>query len=97
MIEELINQVITNPTEKSKQDYLNFVNQTEYNLLVEAESYPNKSQEHFNKRREAFTYRRNSAMSLITQWVKQYKTSEGCPVSYADTLIIPFQKITSPT
>jgi hypothetical protein len=72
------------------------VNKIEYQLLEEAESFPKKSQEYFSKRTEAFSFRRNSAMKLIREWVQQYKTTEGCPVAYADTLNIPFQTIKIP-
>lgn len=93
---EIIENLIENPTEENKSLYLKEVNQSEYQLLEEAEKYSKKSQEYFSKRAEAFSFRRNSAMKLIQEWVKKYKTTEGCLVSYADTLNIPFQAIQVP-
>jgi hypothetical protein len=96
MIQDLIETLVRTPTEENKHNYLSFVNLVEYTLLQEAETFPHKSQEYFNKRKEAFAYRRNCAMMLLNSWVSVYGTSQGCPVSYADTLIIPFQQIKAP-
>jgi hypothetical protein len=96
MIKDLIEDLIQNPTEESKENYLKFVNEIEYSLLEDAETFPFKSQEYFDKRREAFSYRRECAMMVIQKWVGKYKTTEGCVVSYADTLNIPFQQIKIP-
>jgi hypothetical protein len=96
MIRDLIQTLVESPTEENKKNYLDFVNQMEYSLLQDAEAFPPKSQEHFDKRKEAFAYRRNCAMMLLNSWVSVYGTSQGCPVSYADTLIIPFQQIKAP-
>ena len=97
MLQTLIDNVVSFPTEENTNNYLNHVNQTEYSLLVEAEDLAPKSQEYFDKRREAFAYRRECAAALVTKWVSKHKTTEGCPVSYADTLNIPFQSIKKPT
>lgn len=93
MIENIIETLVETPTEENKETYLNFVSTTEYSLLEDAETLPFKSQEYFDKRKEAFSYRRECAMMLIRQWVSKYGTSENCVVSYADTLNIPFQTI----
>jgi hypothetical protein len=93
-LSEIIATLVDSPTEENTLNYLMFVNETELFLLDESETFPLKSQEYFNKRREAFSYRRNSASILISKWVEKYKTTKDCPVSYADTLNIPFQKIT---
>jgi hypothetical protein len=92
----MIEELIENPSEENKQKYLDFVNQKEYDLILEAHKFPPKSQEFFDKKREAFTFKRESAKILLNQWVAVYGTTENCPVSYADTLIIPFQKIQIP-
>lgn len=93
MIESLINQIVENPTEELKELYNKTISKTEYQLLEKSTQYPFKSQEYFNKRREAFSYRKECAIKMINSWVKKYGTSENCPVKYSDTLIIPFQKI----
>ena len=93
---EIIENLIENPTEETKSLYLKEVNQIEYQLLEEAEKYSKKSQEYFSKRAEAFSFRKDSAMKLIQEWVKKYHTTKDCPVSYADTLNIPFQSIQVP-
>lgn len=97
MIEKLIETLVENPTEENKENYLNFVSITEYSFLEDAETLPFKSQEYFDKRTEAFSYRRKCAMMLIHKWVAKYGTLENCIVSYADTLNIPFQTIKVPT
>jgi hypothetical protein len=97
MIETLIESLVENPTEENKINYLNFVNQQEYSLLESAEKYPLKSMEYFKTRTQAFSYRRESAKKLLTKWVAKYETTEDCIVSYADTLIIPFQQIKKPS
>jgi hypothetical protein len=96
MIENLIETLVKNPTEESKENYLKFVNEMEYSLLQNAEELPFKSQEYFNKRTEAFAYRRKCAMMLLNSWVATHGSTNNCPVSYADTLNIPFQQIRAP-
>jgi len=96
VIEELIETLVKDPTEENKQNYLGFVNEMEYSLLEDAETFPFKSQEYFDKRRQAFAYRRESAMLLLNSWISTYGSTDSCPVSYADTLIIPFQQIKKP-
>jgi uncharacterized protein with von Willebrand factor type A (vWA) domain len=93
MIEELIVSFVENPSEENKQNYMNYVLETEHKLLKESTTLPYKSREYFDKRTEAFSYRRECAKKMINKWVEKYKTSSGCCVSYADTLIIPFQQI----
>lgn len=95
-LNEVIQKVIDNPTEENKTLYLNYINNKEYSLLLEAKEKPFKSKEYFHKRTEAFAYRRESAMVMIREWVKKYNTSDGCPVTYADTLNIPFRDIKVP-
>jgi hypothetical protein len=96
MIENLIDNLIKNPTEENKENYLSFVNEVEYSFLQDAETLPFKSREYFEKRSEAFAYRRECAKMLLTKWVSVYRSTEGCVVSYADTLNIPFQQIKAP-
>lgn len=92
----MIEELIQNPSEENKQKYLDFVNQKEYDLIVEAHEFPPKSQEFFDKKREAFAFRRESAKMLLNKWVAVHGTAENCPVSYADTLNVPFQQIKPP-
>lgn len=96
MTRDLIKNLVDSPTEENKSLYLKEVNKIEYQLLEDVEHYPKKSKDYFSKRTEAFSFRRNSAMTLIREWVKKYKTTQGCPVNYADTLNIPFQSIKIP-
>lgn len=91
-----LNKLLNNPTQENKELYLKEVNQIEYQLLEEAENYPYKSREYFSKRTEAFSFRKKSAMELITLWVKKYGNVNDCPVKYVDTLNIPFQSIKVP-
>jgi uncharacterized protein with von Willebrand factor type A (vWA) domain len=93
MIEQLIESFVENPSEENKQQYMDHVLGTEHKLLEESITLPYKSREYFDKRIEAFSYRRDCAKKMINRWVEKYKTSSGCCVSYADTLIIPFQQI----
>jgi hypothetical protein len=96
MIENLIETLVKNPTEESKENYLKFVDEVEHSLLQEAETLPFKSQEYFDKRKQAFAYRRECAMMLLNSWVPAHGSTDNCPTSYADTLIIPFQQIKIP-
>jgi len=96
MIEDLIQTLVEAPTEENKENYLKFINEMEYSLLQDAETLPIKSQEYFNKRRQAFAYRRECAMILLSKWVATCGSTKNCPVSYADTLNIPFQQIKVP-
>ena len=95
-MKELIENLVEQPTEENKSIYLEEINKIEYQLLLEAENYSKKSQDYFSKRTEAFSFRRNSAINVIRQWVAKYKTTKDCPVNYADTLNIPFQSIQVP-
>jgi hypothetical protein len=95
-IEELIECLVKNPTEELKETYLDFVNTTEYSLLEDAETLPFKSQEYFDQRKQAFAYRKECAMMLLSKWVATYGSTENCPVTYADTLNVPFQQIKKP-
>jgi hypothetical protein len=96
MIEELIKKVVEDPSEENKQEYFLFVNQTEYSLLLEAKTFPLRSQEYFDKRKQAFAYRRECAIMFLNSWIATHKTTENSPVTYADTLIIPFAQIKRP-
>jgi hypothetical protein len=95
MIQKLIEDLVENPTEETKQNYLSHIQETEYSLLEDAEKFPFKSWEHFNQRREAFSYRSQCAKLLLIKWVGKYGNTKDCPVSYADTLNVPFQQIKS--
>ena len=68
MITELIQSVIDNPTEDNIQLYRSHIDKMEYSLLEDAEQFPPKSQEFFSKRTEAFSYRRESSMKMVTAW-----------------------------
>ena len=96
MIEQLIQNLVKFPTEENKKSYFQFVSEIEYSLLQDSEKLPFKSQEYFDKRKQAFAYRRECAIMLINSWIATYGSIEDAPVSYADTLIIPFQKIKKP-
>jgi hypothetical protein len=96
MIKTLIQELVKNPTEENKEIYLKFVNEMEYSLLQDAEALPFRSQEYFDKRKQAFAYRRECAIIVLQRWVSTYGSTEGCVVSYADTLNIPFQQIKAP-
>jgi hypothetical protein len=96
MIKTLIQELVKNPTEENKETYLKFVNEMEYSLLQDAETLPFRSQEYFDKRKQAFAYRRECAIIALQRWVSTYGSTEGCVVSYADTLNIPFQQIKTP-
>lgn len=96
MIEILIDDLIENPTEDNKKAYEKFVSEKEYELLIESEKFKFKSQDYFSSRTRAFSFRKDCAVKLVSKWVKKYNTTEGCPVSYADTLNIPFREIKKP-
>jgi hypothetical protein len=96
MIEDLIQTLVETPTEENKENYFKFVNKMEYSLLQDAEAFPFRSQEYFDKRKRAFAYRRECAIIVLQRWVSTYGSTEGCVVSYADTLNIPFQQIRAP-
>lgn len=95
-MKKLIDDLVKNPSDSNKENYLRSVNQKEYSLLQEAEKFPFRSQEYFNKRTEAFSYRRECAKMLLSEWISVYGSTNGCVVSYADTLNIPFQQIKPP-
>ena len=96
MIEEFIKILVETPTEENKKNYLTFINEMEYSLLQDAETFPFKSQEYFDKRREAFAYRKQCAKMLLSSWVSIYGSTNSCPVSYTDTLNLPFYEIKVP-
>ncbi|MEY3966150.1 MAG: hypothetical protein RL263_1319 [Bacteroidota bacterium] len=93
MIKQIISEFVETPNEENKQKYLDYVTKVEIDLLAEAEELPYKTRAYFDKRIEAFAFRRNCAVLMINAWVSKYGTSEGCVVSYADTLNIPFREI----
>lgn len=95
-MEEQIRNLIQKPTEENKEYFLKQLNQMEYQLLLDAENFPFKSQEYFNKRAEAFALRGKVAAKLLQAWVPVYGSTEGCPLKYADTLNIPFRSIGVP-
>lgn len=94
--QKLIENLVEEPTKENEDKYLEFVHSMELSLLQEAEDCPYKSREYFDKRIDAFKYRRESSMKLLKSWVGKYKTTKGCIVSYADTLNIPFYSIKPP-
>lgn len=96
MIENLIETVINDPTDQNKNTFLRKLNELEYSLLQQAETFPYKSSEYFNKRAEAFSVRGKYAKMLLAQWVNKFNSTEGCPLKYEDTLNIPFRSIKSP-
>ena len=89
MIEELVNH----PSEENITNYFKHVLHVENQLLKESTTFPYKSREYFDKRIEAFSYRRECAKTLLNSWVSKYGSIENCPVKYVDTLNIPFQQI----
>jgi hypothetical protein len=84
-LDQLITEIVESPNENSKNQYENAVNCLEYELAMKGEKV------------QAFSVRREYAMKMVTQWVAKYKTTEGCPASYADTLNIPFKTIKKPS
>jgi len=92
----LLDLVIESPTEENIIEYLATLNELEYSILEESEHYLPKSPENINIRREAFAIRPKYAKIMLEKWVGKYKTTEGCPHSYQDTLNIPFQQIKGP-
>lgn len=96
VIEKIIQNLVKFPTDENKKEYFDFVNQMEYSLLVDAETIPFKSKEYFEKRNEAFAYRRKCDIMLLNSWVSLYESTENCPVSYRDTLLLPFKQIKVP-
>lgn len=97
MIEQLIETLVKEPNEENISNYFEFINEMEITLLENAEAFPFKSQEYFNMRTKAFAYRRECAMITISKWVSTYGSSKNCPVTYADTLNIPFKTIKKST
>jgi len=83
-IEDLILKVVEEPTDSNKKEYENSINQLEYNLAIAGDKV------------EAFSVRGKYAAVMLKEWVKKYKSTEGCPCSYADTLNIPFRTIKNP-
>lgn len=83
-IEELIQKIVENPTENNKKEYENVINQLEYDLAMQGNKV------------EAFSIRGKCAEKMLKEWVSKYKSTEGCPCSYADTLNIPFRQIKKP-
>lgn len=96
MIEKLIDDVVSNPTDDKKNEFLNCIQQLEYSLLVDAESLPFKSREYFDKRTEAFSVRGKYAKIILKKWIAKFNSTEGCPLKYEDTLNIPFRSIKKP-
>jgi hypothetical protein len=93
MIEQIIDQVIQDPTENNKELFLTELNKLEHSLLLEAENYNNKSTEYFKTRTKAFSIRPQYAKMILNKWVAKFKTTQGCPLKYEDTLNIPFRQI----
>ena len=84
MIDKLITDIVESPSENNKNEYEDAVNCLEYDLAMQGDKV------------KAFSVRRDYAIKMLNQWVSKYKTTEGCPVSYADTLNIPFRTIKKP-
>jgi hypothetical protein len=97
MIDQIIENLVQNPTDDEIEKYEKHVNFQEIQYLKEAETYKFKSQEYFDTRRKAFAYRKECAIKLINSWVDKFKTSEGCPVQYRDTLNLVFTQISAPS
>lgn len=95
-LNEFIDILVENPTDENKQKYEQLIAESEYSTLQEAENYPKKSRSYFAKRTEAFSLRGMYATMTLRKWVSKYGSTEGCPCSYADTLNVPFGKITKP-
>ena len=95
-LQELINQVVENPTDDNKQEYLKNLNLLEITILKEAEKYKPKTPEYFSIRQEAFATRGKYAKIVLSKWVAKYGNASGAPHKYEDTLSIPFRSIASP-
>lgn len=95
-LNSLLELVVESPTEENKLEYLTTLNELEYMILEESEKYSPKTPENLNIRREAFATRPKYAKLMLEKWVAKYKTTQGCPHAYQDTLNIPFQQIKQP-
>lgn len=95
MLEDIIQTLIDNPSEVNTVNYFKHILDRENDLIKESITLPYKSREYFDKRIEAFSYRRECAKKLLNAWVGKYGKTEKCPVKYVDTLNIPFQQIKS--
>lgn len=93
MIETIIDLVVESPTEENKIKFEQAINLLECSLIQEAELMPYKSQEYFNKRKEAFSIRPEYAKMMLNKWVAKFGSTDGCPVKYESTLNIPFRQI----
>ena len=96
MIEHIIEDLIQNPSEENKSKLEKELNTLEYDTLKEAESFPKKSREYFEKRTEAFSIRSKYAKMILAKWVSKFGSTQGCPVTYEMTLNIPFRQIKKP-
>lgn len=96
MIECTIEDLILDPSEENKIKFEKELNILEYETLKEAESFPKKSREYFEKRTEAFSIRSKYAKMILTKWVSKFGSTQGCPATYEMTLNIPFQQIKKP-
>lgn len=96
MIDQIITTLIENPTEENKTKFERELNILEYSTLQEAESFPPKSREYFQKRTEAFAIRPNCAKMVLSKWVSKFGSTQGCPMTYEMTLNIPFRQIKKP-
>jgi hypothetical protein len=95
-IETKLQEFLESQSDDLKQNYEDWISELEYNILKESNNVEYKSREWFDIRTNAFSIRKNSAMKLLTMWVKKYKSTKNCPVLYKDTLDIPFKEIKAP-
>jgi hypothetical protein len=80
-LNDVISNLLDDPSEENKKKYEEYVNKLEYDLLLN------------NERISAFAVRGECASELLKLWVQKFGSTEGCPASYQDTLNVPFRKI----
>jgi len=77
-LNQVVLSVVENPSIENIEVYRDFVAKTEYEYIVQ------------NNLSEAFVTCSKCATVMITEWIKKYGSSSGCPVSYAETTNRPF-------
>lgn len=95
-IEAKLQEFLESPSDNLKQDYEEWISKLEYDVLATSLEVKSKSREWFDIRTNAFSIRKKAAMMLLSMWIKEYGSTEGCPVQYQDTLNIPFKQIKEP-
>ena len=95
-IEAKLQEFLESPSDNLTLDYEEWISKLEYDILATSLEVESKSREWFGIRTNAFSIRKKAAMMLLSMWIKEYGSTEGCPVQYQDTLNIPFKQIKEP-